>query len=231
MWIILVITVHNVVAARLCFHGRLWFCSQGGGVVDTPSSRQIPQTDTPPRSVHAGIHPPCPVHAGIPPPPGRPLQRIVRILLKCILVFKNFYFQIVGLPTGTVCFCTYMIGIQECIPVGYVPVTAVAVPRGGGLHQALPPQGPGTPPPPPPPRGQNSWHTLLKILPCPKLRLRAVNIAQMYTKFLFSWDSEILVRAHSFTDLVAYLLLHILWTTCKSRLGWKIEYNSSFNCD
>ena len=28
----------------------------------------------------------------------------------------------------------------------------------------------------PPPRGQNSWHTLLKILPCPKLRLRAVKI-------------------------------------------------------
>ena len=25
-----------------------------------------------------------------------------------------------------------------------------------------------------PPCGQNSWHTLLKILPCPKLRLRAV---------------------------------------------------------
>ena len=25
-----------------------------------------------------------------------------------------------------------------------------------------------------PPRGQNSWHTLLKILPCPKLRLRAI---------------------------------------------------------
>ena len=27
---------------------------------------------------------------------------------------------------------------------------------------------------PPTPCGQNSWHTLLKILPCPKLRLRAV---------------------------------------------------------
>ena len=27
-----------------------------------------------------------------------------------------------------------------------------------------------------PPREQNSWHTLVKILPCPKLRLRAVNI-------------------------------------------------------
>ena len=26
----------------------------------------------------------------------------------------------------------------------------------------------------PPPCGQNDWHTLLKILPCPKLRLRAV---------------------------------------------------------
>ena len=29
-----------------------------------------------------------------------------------------------------------------------------------------------------PPRGQNSWHTLVKILPCPKLRLRVVNIKQ-----------------------------------------------------
>ena len=28
----------------------------------------------------------------------------------------------------------------------------------------------------PPPCGQNSWHTLLKILPCPKLRWRAVKI-------------------------------------------------------
>ena len=27
---------------------------------------------------------------------------------------------------------------------------------------------------PPTPRGQNSWHTLLKILPCPKLRLQVV---------------------------------------------------------
>ena len=72
---------------------------------------------------------------------------------------------------------------QECIPVGCVPSAAVAV--RGGLHQAPPPSrhppGAGTPPgtrPPgpgtPPTCGQNSWHTLLKILPCPKIRLHAV---------------------------------------------------------
>ena len=48
-----------------------------------------------------------------------------------------------------------------------------------------------------PPRGQNSWHTLLKILPCPKLRLRAVNITgltiinnKINSHSLFSWDVE-----------------------------------------
>ena len=40
----------------------------------------------------------------------------------------------------------------------------------------------GTPTPPPP--VDNSWHTLPKILPCPKLRLRAVNIAFV---FAFGW--------------------------------------------
>ena len=81
---------------------------------------------------------------------------------------------------------------QECIPVGCIPPTAVAI-TGGSPHppppweQAPPPreqappqeQGPRSrhpPGPDPPTCGQNSWHTLLKILPCPKLRLRAVNI-------------------------------------------------------
>ena len=82
---------------------------------------------------------------------------------------------------------------QECIPVGYVPPAAVAIGGGGvSLHQAPPPdqdplpgtryhplrdQTPQEQAPPGtrhPPRGQNSWHTLLKILPCPKLRLRTV---------------------------------------------------------
>ena len=40
----------------------------------------------------------------------------------------------------------------------------------------------------PPPHGQNSWHTLLKILSCPKLRLRAV-INQIKT---FIWTPEVL---------------------------------------
>ena len=84
---------------------------------------------------------------------------------------------------------------QECIPVGCVPPAALAIP--GGLHQAPPradtpweqtigtdppnpDQAPGSRPhqsrPPGPgnsPCEQNSWHTLVKILPCPKLRLRA----------------------------------------------------------
>ena len=38
------------------------------------------------------------------------------------------------------------------------------------------PLGTHAPPFPQPPCGQNSWHTLLKILPCPKLHLRAVKI-------------------------------------------------------
>ena len=43
-----------------------------------------------------------------------------------------------------------------------------------GTPRTRHPPGPGTPPDQAPPRGQNSWHTLLKIWPCPKLRLRAV---------------------------------------------------------
>ena len=77
---------------------------------------------------------------------------------------------------------------QECIPVGCVPPAAVTV-GGIGFHQVpppptSPPQDQAPPPRPYPPgtgppgtrhpRGQNSWHTLLKILTCPKLRLRAV---------------------------------------------------------
>ena len=57
--------------------------------------------------------------------------------------------------------------IQECIPVGCVPPAAVAV--RGGLHQTPPP---GSRPP-------SLWtesQTGVKILPCPKLRLWAVNI-------------------------------------------------------
>ena len=52
-----------------------------------------------------------------------------------------------------------------------------APPSGAGIPPSRPPRtrytllGPGTPPPP---REQNSWHKLVKILPSPKLRLRAV---------------------------------------------------------
>ena len=88
---------------------------------------------------------------------------------------------------------------QECIPVGCVPSTAVAI---GGvstghpqdqtpLEQAPPPPRAGTPPGTRHPTGAGTpWsrhspgsrhppmsrHTPVNILPCPKLRLRAVKI-------------------------------------------------------
>ena len=92
--------------------------------------------------------------------------------------------------------CSQQISKQECIPVGCIPPAEVAVCLGGlrqcmlgytppglGLDTIprawTPPRcGPADPPParlpqPPPgsgprhpPCGQNSWHTLLKILPC-----------------------------------------------------------------
>ena len=86
---------------------------------------------------------------------------------------------------------------QECIPVGCVPSAAVAV--GEGLHQAPPqdqaPSGsrpPQSRPPPeqtpreqtPPPGADPPWHTLMKILPCPELRLRAVKIFWMKWKIM-----------------------------------------------
>ena len=64
------------------------------------------------------------------------------------------------------------------IPVGCILPAAVAI--GGDLHEAPP----GTRDPPrtkqPHPCEQNSWHTLVKILPCPKLRLRAVKKQKIY---------------------------------------------------
>ena len=65
---------------------------------------------------------------------------------------------------------------QECIPVGCVPPAAVAIPGGRSQpgtprtrhrpDQAPPTPGAGTPP--------VDRHTPVNILPCPKLRLRAV---------------------------------------------------------
>ena len=101
---------------------------------------------------------------------------------------------------------------QECIPVGYVLPAALAIwgistrhPPGADLPPRSRPPGPASPggqtpweqtpltrhPPggrhPPrsrhPSCGQNSWHTLLKILPCPILRLPEVmnNILSLKT--------------------------------------------------
>ena len=80
----IIFTVCNVVAARLCFHWCLSFCSRGCVCVwQTPAPSACWDTppsacwDTYPRLVHAGIQP---------SPSRRPLQRTVRILLECILL-------------------------------------------------------------------------------------------------------------------------------------------------
>ena len=57
--------------------------------------------------------------------------------------------------------------------------TAHSSSRPGGLHQAPSPR-PGTHPPPPVDR-----HTPVNILPCPKLRLRAVKMSTFQVKELF----------------------------------------------
>ena len=56
-------------------------------------------------------------------------------------------------------------------------------PRPAARHGEIPPAMHAGIPPPCPPREQNSWHTLVKILPCPKLRLRAV-ISQPIRKII-----------------------------------------------
>ena len=89
------VTFCNVVAARLCFHRRLWFCSQG---VCIPAciGADTPLADTPSRHTS----------------PRRPLQRTVRILLECILVWITFILELLhtvswcyvrGNPPNTIC--------------------------------------------------------------------------------------------------------------------------------
>ena len=93
------VTVCNVVAARLCFHRHLWSCSLGcvsqHALGQTPPGRH-PLADTPwadtPRQTpptadtsHSRHQPPPPQQTS---PPRRPLQRTVRILLECILVIR-----------------------------------------------------------------------------------------------------------------------------------------------
>ena len=80
---ITIITTRNEVGARLCFHRRVWFCSQGG----------LPQC-------MLGYHPPGsrhPLRSRHPPPEQTMLgdtvnARAVRILLECNLVLKMYLF-------------------------------------------------------------------------------------------------------------------------------------------
>ena len=68
---------------------------------------------------------------------------------------------------------------QDCIPVGCILPTCWPYLPAYTVQGGLPCQGEGVVfqhAMGRPPREQNSWHTLVKILSCPKLRLRAVII-------------------------------------------------------
>ena len=80
-------TTRNEVGARLCFHRRVWFCSQGGVCLSacwdaTPQEQTPPGTDTPwsrhpldqaiPRSRHPLSPRPGTPPGADPPGPGRP---------------------------------------------------------------------------------------------------------------------------------------------------------------
>ena len=63
---------------------------------------------------------------------------------------------------------------------------------------------------PPHPCVQNSWHTLLKILPCPKLRLRAVKIFKIVVIYMYFNKAAYRPRpCPSATGLLAYLAFSI----------------------
>ena len=99
-----------------------------------------------------------------------------------ILVSTNLWIKMdCSIPKIDVC---KLQSKQECIPVGCVSPAAVAVGRGRGrLHQAPPrtmhPPGPCTPP--------VDRHTPVNILPCPKLRLRAVITIMQFRR----WGSQL----------------------------------------
>ena len=57
--------------------------------------------------------------------------------------------------------------------------------------------------------GHNSWHTLLKILPCPKLRLRAVNIVKYETTPQFCCNIIVCQKAYfKKSELNTHILGH-----------------------
>ena len=92
---------------------------------------------------------------------------------------------------------------QECIPVGCVPpaswpyLPACSAPEGGAWSWGGACSGEGgclvlgggipACTEADPHCEQNSWHTPKKILPCPKLRLRAVIIPWIWTQIFHTW--------------------------------------------
>ena len=74
------------------------------------------------------------------------------------------------------------------------------------------------------PRGQSSWHTLLKILPCPKLRLRAVIIQTdkiQTDKILkdYSWS----IVMHNLTLLINTQIFNFGWALYSTGISVQVH--------
>ena len=118
-WINFIITVRNVIAARLCFHRHLSFCSQGGGgcVADTPNQTlppgHTPQADTPWTDTPRADTPLAQCMLGYPPPTGGHCSgryasywnaflfncSLFKSEGQCHLMWRSYQFQITKMST------------------------------------------------------------------------------------------------------------------------------------
>ena len=82
---------------------------------------------------------------------------------------------------------------QECIPVGCVPPVHWSYLIVSAMHAPPPSHARPHPLPRTPPCGQNSWPTLLEILPCPNF-VAGGNNCQWYTNIMTLWYRQLQIR-------------------------------------
>ena len=93
-----IFTIRNVVAARLCFHRLLWFCSQGGMADTPPGQTHPPPPDTPSQAdTPLGRHPPAR------PPPEMATAAFLFFFL--FFFYFSWSFRVRLVPPGLTALC------------------------------------------------------------------------------------------------------------------------------